>query len=104
MKMVMAVIRTDRLQAVKDALEDAGIGAMTITDVRGRGQQHGLTFSNRVGTIKVDEIEKTKVETVVEDSQVKAAIEAIKEGAKTGKMGDGRIFVIPVEQSIRIRD
>ncbi len=104
MKMVVAVIRPERLQAVKDALEEASIDAMTITDVRGRGQQRGLTFSNRVGTIKVDEIEKTKVEMVVEDSQLKACIEAVKSGARTGKMGDGRIFVLPVEQSIRIRD
>ena len=104
MKMIMAVIRPERLQAVKDALESAGIDAMTITDVRGRGQQRGLTFSNRVGTIRVDEIEKTKIETVVEDSQEEAAIEAIKSGAKTGRMGDGRIFVIPVERSVRIRD
>ena len=102
--MVVAVIRPERLQAVKDALEEAGIDAMTSTDVRGRGQQCGLTFSNRVGTIKVDEIEKTKVEMVVEDSQLKACVEAVKGAARTGRMGDGRIFVLPVEQSIRIRD
>ncbi len=104
MKMVVAVIRPERLQAVKDALEEAGIDAMTITDVRGRGQQRGLVFSNRVGTIKVDEIEKTKVEMVVEDPQLKVCIDAVKSGARTGRMGDGRIFVLPVEQSIRIRD
>ena len=100
----MAVIRPERLQNVKDALKDIGINAMTITDVRGRGQQSGLHFSNRVGTIVVDEIEKTKIEVVVEDDQMGATIDAIRTTACTGHMGDGRIFVMPVEMSVRIRD
>ena len=104
MKMIMAVIRPERLQNVKDALKDMGVNAMTITDVRGRGQQSGLKFSNRVGTFVVDEIEKTKIEIVVDDEQKDGAIAAIKTAASTGHMGDGRIFVIPVEESIRIRE
>ena len=104
MKMIMAVIRPERLQNVKDALKDIGVNAMTITDVRGRGQQSGLKFSNRVGTFVVDEIEKTKIEIVVDDGQKDAAITVIKTAASTGHMGDGRIFVIPVEESIRIRE
>ena len=104
MKMIMAVIRPERLQNVKDALKDIGVNAMTITDVRGRGQQSGLKFSNRVGTFVVDEIEKTKIEIVVDDEQKDDAIAAIKTAASTGHMGDGRIFVIPVEESIRIRE
>ena len=104
MKMIMAVIRPERLQNVKDALKDIGVNAMTITDVRGRGQQSGLKFSNRVGTFVVDEIEKTKIEIVIDDGQKDAAIAAIKTAASTGHMGDGRIFVIPVEESIRIRE
>ena len=104
MKMIMAVIRPERLQNVKDALKDIGVNAMTITDVRGRGQQSGLKFSNRVGTFVVDEIEKTKIEIVVDDEQKDVAIAAIKTAASTGHMGDGRIFVIPVEESIRIRE
>ncbi len=104
MKMIMAVIRPERLQNVKDALKDIGVNAMTITDVRGRGQQSGLKFSNRVGTFVVDEIEKTKIEIVVDDEQKDGAITAIKTAASTGHMGDGRIFVIPVEESIRIRE
>ncbi len=104
MKMIMAVIRPERLQNVKDALKDIGVNAMTITDVRGRGQQSGLKFSNRVGTFVVDEIEKTKIEIVVDDEQKDAAITVIKTAASTGHMGDGRIFVIPVEESIRIRE
>ncbi len=104
MKMIMAVIRPERLQNVKDALKDIGINAMTITDVRGRGQQSGLHFTNRVGTIVVDEIEKTKIEVVVDDGQAGPTVDAIRNAACTGHMGDGRIFVMPVEMSVRIRD
>ena len=104
MKMIIAVIRPERLQHVKDALKDVGINAMTITDVRGRGQQSGLKFSNRVGTFIVDELEKTKIEIVLEDEQKDDAINAIRSAASTGHMGDGRIFVIPVEEDIRIRE
>ena len=104
MKMIMAVIRPERLQPVKDALKEVGINAMTITDVRGRGQQSGLKFSNRVGTFVVDELEKTKIEIVVEDGQKDDAIKAIRAAAATGHMGDGWIFVIPVEEDIRIRE
>ena len=104
MKMIVAVIRPERLQAVKDALKESGINALTITDVRGRGQQSGITFSNRVGTFIVDEIEKTKIEIVIEDGQEEDAINVIRKAASTGHMGDGRIFVMPVERSIRIRE
>ncbi len=104
MKMIVAVFRPEKLQAVKDTLKESGINAMTITDVRGRGQQSGLKFSNRVGTIIIDEIEKVKVEVVVDDSEEKIAIDAIRSAARTGREGDGRIFVVPVEKSIRIRD
>ena len=104
MKMIMAVIRPERLQHVKDALKEVGINAMTITDVRGRGQQSGLKFSNRVGTFVVDELEKTKIEIVIEDGQKDDAIKAIRAVASTGHMGDGRIFVMPVEEDIRIRE
>ena len=104
MKMIMAIIRPERLQPVKDALKEVGINAMTITDVRGRGQQSGLKFSNRVGTFIVDEIEKTKIEIVIEDGQEEDAINVIRKAASTGHMGDGRIFVMPVERSIRIRE
>ena len=104
MKMIMAVIRPERLQNVKDALKEVGINAMTITDVRGRGQQSGLKFSNRVGTFVVDELEKTKIEIVIEDEQKDDAIKAIRAAAATGHMGDGRIFVMPVEEDIRIRE
>ena len=103
MKMVMAVIRPERLQCVKDAMRDIGINGMTITHVTGRGEQMGLRFTNRVGEFVVDEIEKVKIESVVEDSDVDRVIDTIRRVAETGNPGDGRIFIIPVERSIRIR-
>ena len=103
MKMVMAVIRPELLQCVKDAMRDIGINGMTITHVTGRGEQMGLRFTNRVGEFVVDEIEKVKIESVVDDSDVDRVIETIRRVAETGNPGDGRIFVIPVERSIRIR-
>lgn len=103
MKMVMAVIRPERLQCVKDAMRDIGINGMTITHVTGRGEQMGLRFTNRVGEFVVDEIEKVKIESVVDDSDVDRVIETIRRVAETGNPGDGRIFIIPVERSIRIR-
>ena len=103
MKMVVAIVRPERLQCVKDALRDHGINGMTITHVTGRGEQMGLKFTNRVGEFIVDEIEKVKIETVVEDSQADGVVTAIQRVANTGNPGDGRIFVIPVERSIKIR-
>ncbi len=103
MKMVMAVIRPERLQCVKDGLRDMGVNGLTITRVTGRGEQMGLKFTNRVGEFIVDEIEKVKIESVVEDEKVDDVIATIKKFSETGNPGDGRIFVIPVEQSIKIR-
>ncbi len=103
MKMVMAIIRPERLQCVKDGLRDIGVNGLTITRVTGRGEQMGLKFTTRVGEFVVDEIEKVKIETVVEDNQMEKVIETIRKYAETGYPGDGRIFVIPVEESIRIR-
>lgn len=101
--MVMAVIRPERLQCVKDALKNAGVSGMTITHVTGRGEQMGLKFTTRVGEFVVDEIEKVKIESVVDDGDVDKVIATIRKYAETGNPGDGRIFVLPVEQSIRIR-
>lgn len=103
MRMVVAVIRPEKLQNVKDALAGIGVRGMTITRVTGRGEQMGLRFTNRVGEFIVDEIEKVKVETVIEDGQVDAVIDSVREVAGTGHPGDGRLFVIPVERSVRIR-
>ena len=103
MKLVMAVIRPERLQCVKDALKDIGVSGMTITHVTGRGEQMGLKFTTRVGEFVVDEIEKVKIEVVIDDEDLDRVITTIRRFSETGNPGDGRIFVIPVEQSIRIR-
>ena len=91
MKMVMAVIRPERLQCVKDALRDIGINGMTISHVTGRGEQMGLTFTTRVGEFVVDEIEKVKIESVVDDGDVERVIETIRRSAETGNPGDGEV-------------
>ncbi len=103
MRMVVAVVRPERLQAVKDGLRDIGVYGMTITHVTGRGKQKGLVFTTRVGEFIVDEIEKTKIEIVVDDDKVDCVVANIRENAETGHPGDGRIFIIPVLESIRIR-
>jgi nitrogen regulatory protein P-II 1 len=103
MKMIVAIIRPEKLQCVKDALKAEGVHGMTITNVRGRGEQSGIKFTTRVGEFCVDEIEKVKLEIVIDDVLGDAAIAAIKESADTGHMGDGRIFVLTVERSIKIR-
>ena len=103
MRMVVAVVRPERLQSVKDGLRDIGVYGMTITHVTGRGKQKGLVFTTRVGEFIVDEIEKTKIEIVVDDDKVDCVVANIRENAETGHPGDGRIFIIPVLESIRIR-
>ena len=103
MKMIMAVIRPERLQCVKDGLKNIGVNGMTITHVTGRGEQMGLRFTTRVGEFVVDEIEKVKLEIVVDDEKIEDVIATVKRSAETGNPGDGRIFVIPVERSIKIR-
>ncbi len=104
MKMIIAVIRPEKLQAVKDALKGVGINGLTITHVVGRGEQGGIQFSSRVGSITLDEIEKVKVETVIDDGKVESAVAAIRAAATTGSPGDGRLFILPVEQSMKIRE
>ena len=101
--MIMSIIRPERLQCVKDALKEIGVNGMTVTHVTGRGEQMGLKFTTRVGEFVVDEIEKVKIETIVDDDELDETIAAIRQAADTGHPGDGRIFVIPVEQSMKIR-
>jgi len=103
MKLITAVIRPEMLQFVKDALKEIGVNGMTITHVYGRGKQAGLKFTTRAGEITIDELEKTKIEVVLEDYMVDKAIDAIIASAKTGRPGDGRIIVTPVERFVRIR-
>jgi nitrogen regulatory protein P-II 1 len=103
MQMVTAIIRPERLDFVKKALEDRGLCGMTITEVRGRGDQKGIALQFRGKTVSVDMLPKCRVDVAVGDLQVDAAIEAICAGARTGKVGDGRVFVMPITRTVRVR-
>ena len=103
MKKIEAIIREERLENVKKALEDAGYVSLTVTEVSGRGEQKGLTLPWRVGEYRVDLLPKLKIEIVVQDKEVDTVINTICESARTGEIGDGKIFVIPVERAIRVR-
>lgn len=104
MEMIIAIIRPEKLQAVKDALKGIGVNALTITHVVGRGEQGGIQFSSRVGSMTLDEIEKVKIEIVINDDRMDEVIKTIAGAAKTGSPGDGKIFVVPVSQSLKIRE
>jgi nitrogen regulatory protein P-II 1 len=103
MKMIKAIVRPERLEFVKKALENQGQYGMTVMPVEGRGDQKGISLQYRGGAITVDLIPKVQIEVVIKDADVDKVITAICEGAKTGKIGDGRIFVLPVERSIKVR-
>lgn len=103
MKMIIAIIRPERLRAVKDALKAAGVNGITITHVTGRGSQSGIKFTTRTGEFCVDEIEKVKIEIVTDDELTETVINTIRENAETGHIGDGRIIVVPVESFTKIR-
>ena len=104
MKKVEAVIREERLEAVRVALENQSYFGMTVSEVSGRGRQKGLTLQWRVGEYRVDFLPKVKIEVVVLDEDVPGVISAITKNARTGEeRGDGKIFVIPVEDAVRVR-
>jgi nitrogen regulatory protein P-II 1 len=103
MKKVEAIIKPFKLEEVKDALSDIGIEGMTVTEVKGFGRQKGHTEIYRGSEYTVDFLPKIKIELVVPDARVEAALGAIVKAAKTGKIGDGKVFVSPVEEAIRIR-
>lgn len=104
MKMVVAIVRPEKAQDVKDAIHEAGFNGMTVTHVTGRGRQAGLRFATRTGELIVDEIEKTKFEMVVEDGDVDVLVDCVCAAACSGNPGDGRIFILPVESAYRISD
>jgi nitrogen regulatory protein P-II 1 len=104
MTKIEAIIQTSRFEAVKDALKEAGIEGMTVTEVRGHGRQKGHTEVYRGREYSMDLLPKTKVELVVVDRLVETAVEAILKSARTGKIGDGKIFLTKVDEAIRIRN
>ncbi|WP_297774684.1 P-II family nitrogen regulator [uncultured Roseovarius sp.] len=103
MKKIEAIIKPFKLDEVKEALQDAGIQGLSVIEVKGFGRQKGHTELYRGAEYVVDFLPKVKIDVVLDDDQVDAAIEAIVDAAKTDKIGDGKIFVSPVEQAIRIR-
>jgi nitrogen regulatory protein P-II 1 len=103
MKKVEAIIREDRLDAVKKALEEHSYFGMTVSEVSGRGKQRGIPLQWRVGEYRVELLPKLKIELVVLDEDVPVAIDAIVSNARTGEVGDGKIFVLPVENVVRVR-
>jgi len=103
MKKIEAIIREEKLEAVKKSLEGVGYMGITVTEVAGRGHQKGLVLQWRAGEYRVDLLPKLKVEVVVMDEDVSRVASAIIVAARTGEMGDGKIFISPVENAIRIR-
>lgn len=103
MKMVTAIIKPFRLDDVRNALNEEGVHGMTVTEVKGFGRQRGHTELYRGAEYVVDFLPKSKIEVAVADDQVDRVVEAIIGAAKTGKVGDGKIFVANLEQAVRIR-
>jgi nitrogen regulatory protein PII len=103
MKLIKAIIKPFKLEEVKEALSDVGVEGMTVTEVKGFGRQKGHTEIYRGSEYTVDFLPKVMLDIVVTDDMVTKTIDAIKNGAKTGKIGDGKIFIIPIEGAIRIR-
>jgi nitrogen regulatory protein P-II 1 len=103
MRVVVAVVKPHRLDEVKEALRDIGVSGLTTTDVEGFGRQRGHTEVYRGAEYQVDFVPKVKVEILVADDQTQGVVDAITKAARTGKIGDGKIWVMPVEQVVRIR-
>jgi len=103
LKKIEAIIKPFKLEEVKDALGEIGIEGMTVSEVKGFGRQKGHTEIYRGSEYTVDFLPKIKVELVVSDGRVEAAVNAMVKSAKTGKIGDGKVFVSPIEEAVRIR-
>lgn len=103
MKKIEAIIRQEKLEGVKKALEANSYFGMTVSEVSGRGRQNGITLQWRAGEYRIDLLPKIKIELVVLDEDVPGAIDAIVRNARTGEIGDGKIIVLPVENVVRVR-
>ena len=103
MKLIKAIIKPFKLEAVKEALSEIGVEGMTITEVKGFGRQKGHTEIYRGSEYTVDFLPKVLVDIAISDDRVADCIESIRKSAMTGKIGDGKIFVLPVEEAVRIR-
>jgi nitrogen regulatory protein PII len=103
MKKIMAIIRPNKLQVVKEALDEIGIPSITVTEVKGRGKQRGVIEIYRDREYCIDLLPKLEINIVVSDDKVDTVVETIAKAARTGEIGDGKIFVMPVEEVVRIR-
>jgi nitrogen regulatory protein P-II 1 len=103
MKKIEAIIKPFKLEEVKEALAEVGVEGMTVSEVKGFGRQKGHTEIYRGSEYTVDFLPKIKVEVVLSDSQLSAAVNAIVKAARTGKIGDGKVFISPIENAVRIR-
>ena len=103
MKKVEAIIRAEQLQSVQDALDDLGVSGLTVSEVMGCGRQKGYTEQYRGSRVNISLLPKLKVESVVPNEVVDAVVEALVGAAYTGEIGDGRVFIYDIEQSVRIR-
>jgi len=103
MKLVTAIIKPFKLEAAREALSDIGVRGLTVTEVKGFGRQKGHTELYRGAEYVVDFLPKVKIEIIVDDELLDSAIDCIEQAAKTGRIGDGKIFVSSIEQAIRIR-
>lgn len=103
MKLVTAIIKPFKLDDVREALSEMSVQGMTVTEVKGFGRQKGHTELYRGAEYVVDFLPKVKIEIVVDDGMLERAVEAIQQAAQTGRIGDGKIFITPVEEAIRVR-
>ena len=103
MKLVVAIIKPFKVEDVKEALRDVGVAGLTVSEARGFGRQRGHTEVYRGAEYQVDFLPKTRIEVLVDDAQVDGVIDALVKAARTGKIGDGKVFVMPIEDVIRVR-
>lgn len=103
MKKIEAIIRPEKLHLLRGKLDNKGFSGMTVTEVKGRGRQKGIALQWRAGDYRVEFLQKMKLEMVVDDKDVEAVIDLICECAQTGEAGDGKIFIYPVDDVIRVR-
>lgn len=103
MKLIVAMIRPSRLDEVKEALRSTGVAGMTVSEIQGFGRQRGHTEVYRGAEYQVDFVPKVKIEVLCDDDQVSSVVEEITRAGRTGKIGDGKIWVTPIEQVVRIR-
>lgn len=103
MKLITAIVKPHRLDEVKNALQEIGVRGLTVSEASGYGRQHGHTEVYRGAEYRVDLVPKVRIETVVEDTDADSVVDAIVKSARTGKIGDGKVWVMPVETMVRVR-